>query len=45
MPLTYEPNVFLVLLSRSVATFAFFMPIRFASFMPQTLREDHFFVR
>jgi hypothetical protein len=25
-----------------MATFAFFMPIRFASFIPQVLREDHF---
>ena len=30
---------------RAMATFAFFMPIRFASFIPQALREDHFFVR
>ena len=30
---------------RAIATFAFFMPIRFASFIPQALREDHFFVR
>ena len=30
---------------RATATFAFLMPIRFASFMPQALREDHFFVR
>jgi hypothetical protein len=30
---------------RAMATFAFLMPIRFASFMPQALREDHFFVR
>src|SRR6185312_8812149 len=32
-------------ISRAMATFAFFIPIRFASFVPQTLREDHFFVR
>lgn len=30
---------------RAMATFAFFTPIRFASFIPQALREDHFFVR
>jgi hypothetical protein len=30
---------------RAMATFAFFMPIRFASFIPQALREDHFLVR
>jgi hypothetical protein len=30
---------------RAMATFAFFAPIRFASFIPQALREDHFFVR
>src|SRR6476659_4749333 len=30
---------------RAMATFAFFMPTRFASFIPQALREDHFFVR
>ena len=30
---------------RAIATFAFFIPIRFASFIPQTLRDDHFFVR
>jgi hypothetical protein len=30
---------------RAMATFAFFMPIRFASFIPQALREHHFFVR
>jgi hypothetical protein len=30
---------------RAMATFAFFMPIRLASFIPQALREDHFFVR
>ncbi len=30
---------------RAMATFAFFMPIRLASFVPQVLREDHFFVR
>lgn len=29
----------------AMATFAFFMPTRFASFTPQALREDHFFVR
>jgi hypothetical protein len=28
-----------------MATFAFFTPIRFASFIPQALKEDHFFVR
>jgi hypothetical protein len=27
------------------AAFAFFMPTRFASFIPQALREDHFLVR
>ena len=30
---------------RAMATFAFFIPIRLASFIPQALREDHFFVR
>ena len=30
---------------RAMATFAFFMPIRLASFMPQAFREDHFLVR
>jgi hypothetical protein len=30
---------------RAMATFALFMPIRLASFIPQALREDHFFVR
>jgi hypothetical protein len=30
---------------RAMATFAFFMPIRLASFIPQALSEDHFFVR
>src|ERR1700722_20113918 len=30
---------------RATATFAFFMPIRFASFIPQALRAHHFFVR
>lgn len=30
---------------RAMATFAFFTPIRFMSFIPQALREDHFFVR
>ena len=30
---------------RAMATFAFFTPVRFASFIPQALREDHFFVR
>jgi hypothetical protein len=30
---------------RAIATFAFFMPIRLASFMPQAFREDHFLVR
>jgi hypothetical protein len=30
---------------RAMATFAFFTPIRFASLIPQALREDHFFVR
>ena len=30
---------------RAMATFAFLMPIRFASFMPQAFREDHFLVR
>lgn len=30
---------------RAMATFAFLMPIRLASFMPQALRDDHFFVR
>ena len=30
---------------RAMATFAFFMPIRLASFIPQALREDHFLVR
>ena len=29
----------------AMATFAFFMPIRLASFMPQAFREDHFLVR
>lgn len=30
---------------RAMATFAFFMPIRLASFMPQAFREHHFLVR
>jgi hypothetical protein len=30
---------------RAMATFAFFIPILLASFIPQALREDHFFVR
>lgn len=30
---------------RAMATLAFFMPIRLASFIPQAFREDHFFVR
>jgi hypothetical protein len=30
---------------RAIATFAFFIPIRLASFIPQALREDHFLVR
>lgn len=30
---------------RAMATFAFLVPIRLASFIPQALREDHFFVR
>jgi hypothetical protein len=30
---------------RAMATFAFLMPILLASFIPQALREDHFFVR
>lgn len=30
---------------RAMATFAFFIPIRSASFLPQAFREDHFFVR
>ena len=30
---------------RAMATFAFFKPIRLASFNPQALREDHFFDR
>jgi hypothetical protein len=30
---------------RAMATFAFLMPIPLASFIPQALREDHFFVR
>jgi hypothetical protein len=30
---------------RAMATFAFFMPIRLASFIPHALRDDHFFVR
>jgi hypothetical protein len=30
---------------RAIATFAFFMPIRFASFIPQALSVDHFLVR
>ena len=29
---------------RAMATFAFFMPIRFASFIPQAFSEDHFLV-
>ena len=29
----------------AMATFAFFIPIRLASFIPQALREDHFLVR
>lgn len=30
---------------RAMATFAFLMPILLASFIPQALSEDHFFVR
>lgn len=30
---------------RTMATFALFMPIRLASFIPQALKDDHFFVR
>jgi hypothetical protein len=30
---------------RAMATFAFLMPILLASFIPQALREDYFFVR
>ena len=30
---------------RAMATFAFFIPILLVSFIPQALREDHFFVR
>lgn len=30
---------------RAMATFAFLAPILLASFIPQALREDHFFVR
>ena len=30
---------------RAMATFALLIPIRLASLIPQTLREDHFFVR
>jgi hypothetical protein len=30
---------------RAMATLAFFMPMRLASFIPQALRADHFFVR
>ena len=30
---------------RAMATFAFFIPIRLASFIPHALREDHLLVR
>jgi hypothetical protein len=35
----------MIAIFRAIATLAFFIPIRLASFNPQARREDHFFVR